>query len=130
MNKRVSYPKEWLNYSQKAKDYAITAKDEFSKINRCIRESLTELKFKGIEFTRMTIEYSFPTGVMDNPGVFISIWTSALSGEFKKEITDSMHIHLIPFRGGYPALFEQIECWKEQLVTNHQNLLKSMPLFK
>lgn len=105
-------------------------KDWYAIIEQ-IKDSLCELKFKGIHFTHMDINFQISaTDIGNTAGVTVSFWNSAL------DTTDNdKQSHHFIFTGSEEALFnifDRVESWKEDLVRDHSELLKQQQgeLFK
>lgn len=115
------------NAESKAAQCAAKVGDSFTLLVSEIREQLNELKFKGIEFTRIDICFSLSDPVRTDY-FHIEIWNSAIGTKKTEEMLDERCFQM-DGPDQIKRMFLAIEWWKDDLLKNHQHLLKSQLLF-
>lgn len=103
--------------------------NNLAKFIEVVKRELSEIKFRGIEFTKISISLTIDA-YSNSQSLNIDIWTSALSVEENDQFKSTRFFHFNGTRKNLEDIFCLIQWWKDSIVRDHQKLIKSFPLFK
>jgi hypothetical protein len=119
-------PKE-LSIDEKAELLAKEVGDSLTKFIEVVKRELGEIKFKGIEFTKMDITFQIDPSGIRNSTITCRIWTSAIEGIASTDESESRYFFYPHSKRDLQMIFWLIQHWRQDIIENHLEKLKSKP---